>query len=108
MMKPNGKKKPDGQRREPHTISNSRNIGGGEDTENREKLVDRGSNSDHRCGDCCGHAAKIVDGGLMVSVHFSLKESFLLLLGWHTPGFSDLCVRLVFMRLSRLPPVKVL
>jgi hypothetical protein len=23
-------------------------------------------------------------------------------------GFSDLCVRLVFMRLSRLPPVKVL
>jgi hypothetical protein len=25
-----------------------------------------------------------VDGGLMVSVHLSLKESFLLLLGWHT------------------------
>ena len=24
------------------------------------------------------------------------------------PGFSDLCVRLVFMRLSRPPPVKVL
>ena len=24
------------------------------------------------------------------------------------PGFSDLCVRLVFMRLSRSPPMKVL
>ena len=37
-------------------------ISGGEDTENREKLADRGSNRDHRCGDCYGHSAEIADG----------------------------------------------
>src|SRR2546427_7177149 len=32
-------------------------ISGGEDTEDREKLVDRGSNSDPRGGDCCGRSS---------------------------------------------------
>ena len=56
-------------------------ISDGEDTQKREKLVDCGSNSDHRCGDCYGHSAEIADG---VSVHHLLHEGFLLLLGWHT------------------------
>src|SRR5882672_10778300 len=32
-------------------------ISGGEDTENGEKLVDRGSHSDPRGGDCCGRSS---------------------------------------------------
>ena len=56
-------------------------ISDGEDTENREKLVARGSNRDHRCGDCYGHATELVDGGLTVSVPQSLHEGFLLLQG---------------------------
>ena len=32
-------------------------LSGGEDTENREKLVDRGSNRAPRGGDCCGRSS---------------------------------------------------
>ena len=42
---------------ESRTRSATAGLSGGEDTENREKLVHRGSHSDYRCGDCCGHSA---------------------------------------------------
>ena len=46
---------------------------GGEDTENRQKLVDRGSHSDYRCGDGCGHSS--VKSGWCVAYE-AMREGF--------------------------------